>query len=242
MGLLAEILGHGQAGLRHPHTGSWGLVHLAEDQRGLVQDAGGVHLAPEVAALTGALADAGEDGVAAVLGGHVVDQFLDQDGLADACAAEQTDLAALGVGGQQVDDLDARFQNLSSGLLLCKAGGLAVDGPVRHIVHRALAVDGAAQRVEHTAQRGLAHRGSQAVAGGGDFHTLAQTFAGREHDAAHRRFVDVLRHLHRALGAFCGHGQRFLQGRQSACGELHVHHRAGHANNFSLYHRFASYI
>ena len=26
-------------------------------------------------------------------------------------------------------------------------------------------------------------------------HTLAQTFAGREHDAAHRRFVDVLRHL-----------------------------------------------
>ena len=50
-------------------------------------------------------------------------------------------------------------------------------------------------------------RGVQAVAGGGDFHTLAQTFAGREHDAAHRRFVDVLRHLHRALGAFCGHGQ-----------------------------------
>jgi len=229
VGLLAEILGHGQAGLRHPHTGSWGLIHLAEDQRGLVQDAGGVHLTPEVAALTGALADAGEDGVAAVLGGHVVDQLLDQDGLADACAAEQTDLAALGVGGQQVDDLDARFQNLSSGLLLCKAGGLAVDGPVRHIVHRALAVDGAAQRVEHTAQRGLAHRGSQ-------------TFAGREHDAAHRRFVDVLRHLHRALGAFCGHGQRFLQGRQSACGELHVHHRAGHANNFSLYHRFASFI
>ena len=242
VGLLAEIFGHGQAGLRHPHTGSWGLVHLAEDQRGFVQDAGGVHLAPEVAALTGALADTGEDGVAAVLGGHVVDKFLNQDSLADACTAEQTDLAALGVGGQQVDDLDARFQNLSSGLLLCKAGSLAVDGPMRHIVHRALAVDGAAQRVEHTAQRGLAHRGSQAVAGGGDFHTLAQTFAGREHDAAHRRFVDVLRHLHRALGAFCGHGQRFLQGRQSACGELHVHHRAGHANNFSLYHRFASFI
>ena len=57
VGLLAEILGHGQAGLRHPHTGSWGLVHLAKDQRGLIQDAGGVHLAPEVAALTGALAD-----------------------------------------------------------------------------------------------------------------------------------------------------------------------------------------
>ena len=113
---------------------------------------------------------------------------------------------------------------------------------MRHIVHRALAVDGAAQRVEHAAQSALAHRGIQAVAGGGNFHPLAQTLAGRKHDAAHRRFIDVLRHLHGALSALCGHGQRFLQGRQSACGELHVHHRAGHANNFSLYHRFASFI
>ena len=88
------------------------------------------------------------------------------------------------------------------------------------IVHRALAVDGAAQRVEHAAQSALAHRGIQAVAGGGNFHPLAQTLAGRKHDAAHRRFIDVLRHLHGALSALCGHGQRFLQGRQLASGKL----------------------
>ena len=45
---------------------------------------------------------------------------------------------------------------------------------------------------EHAAQRAFAHRGVQAMAGGGDHHALAKTFAG-EHDAAHRRLVDVLR-------------------------------------------------
>ena len=109
------------------------------------------------------------------------------------------------------------------------------------IVHRALAVDGVAQRVEHAAQSALAHRGIQAVAGGGNFHPLAQTLAGRKHDAAHRRFIDVLRHLHGALSALCGHSQRFLQGRQLAPGEFDIHHGARYSNNSSLYHTIASY-
>ena len=167
--------------------------------------------------------------------------LLKSDGIptyhfAHAGAAEQADLAALGVRSQQVDDLDAGLQNFSCGLLLCKAGCLAVDGPVRQLVHSALAVNGAAQRVEHTAQCALAHRGGQTMAGSFHRHTLAQTLAGRKHDAAHRGLVDVLRHLHGALGALCGHGKRLLQGRQPAGGELHIHHGACYANNSSLYH------
>ena len=117
-----------------------------------------------------------------------------------------------------------------------------MDGPVGQIVHRALAVDGAAQRVEHAAQSALAHRGIQAVAGGGNFHPLAQTLAGRKHDAAHRRFIDMLRHLHGALSALCGHSQRFLQGRQLAPGEFDIHHGARYSNNSSLYHTIASFF
>ena len=117
-----------------------------------------------------------------------------------------------------------------------------MDGPVGQVVHRALAVDGAAQRVEHAAQRAFAHRGVQAVAGGSDHHALAKTLAGRKHDAAHRRLVDVLRHFHRTLGALGGHRQRFLQGRQLALGELDVHHGARYANNSSLYHTIAFLI
>ena len=37
---VPEILRHGQAAHGHPHTGSGGLVHLAEDQGGLFNDAG----------------------------------------------------------------------------------------------------------------------------------------------------------------------------------------------------------
>ena len=110
------------------------------------------------------------------------------------------------------------------------------------IVHRALAVDGAAQRVEHAAQSALAHRGIQAVAGGGNFHPLAKTLAGRKHNAANGGFVHMLRYFHRALGALSGHCQRFLQGRQLAPGEFDIHHGARYSNNSSLYHTIASFF
>jgi hypothetical protein len=48
---------------------------------------------------------------AAVLHGDVVDQFHDDDGLADAGAAEQADLAAAQVGFEEVDDLDAGLES-----------------------------------------------------------------------------------------------------------------------------------
>ena len=51
-----------------------------------------VHFVPEVIALTAALADAGEDGIAAVLRCDVVNEFLNEHRFADACAAEQTNL------------------------------------------------------------------------------------------------------------------------------------------------------
>ena len=57
---VAEVLRHRQRRQGDPQTRARRLVHLAEDQRGLVDDAGLGHLAEEVVALTGALADAGE--------------------------------------------------------------------------------------------------------------------------------------------------------------------------------------
>ena len=62
-------------------------------------------LAGQVIALTGALADAGEHGVAAVLQRNVVNQFHDNDRLANPGTTEEPDLTALGVRGQQVDNL-----------------------------------------------------------------------------------------------------------------------------------------
>ena len=108
LALLAEVLGHREAGQRDAEAGSGRLVHLAVDERDLVEHAGLLHLEVEVVALARALADTGEHGHAAVGVGDVVDQLHDRDGLADAGAAEEADLAALDVRRDQVDDLDAR--------------------------------------------------------------------------------------------------------------------------------------
>ena len=50
--------------------------------------------------------------------GDVVDQFHDDDRLADARAAERADLAALREGADEVDDLDARFEHGRLGVLV----------------------------------------------------------------------------------------------------------------------------
>ena len=61
--------------------------------------------------------------------GHALNHFLDQHGLADACTTEQTDLAALHVRGEQIDDLHTGFEHLGLGLQLVECGRVAVDGP-----------------------------------------------------------------------------------------------------------------
>ena len=88
-----------------------------------VDDAGLDHLTHEVVAFTAALAHAGKDRVAAVELGHVVDEFLDHDGLADAGAAEDACLATTGEGRDQVDDLDTRLEDFGLGALFGKRGG-----------------------------------------------------------------------------------------------------------------------
>ena len=105
------------------------LVHLAVDERGLLDDARLLHLEPEVGALTRALADAGEHRHTTVLRGDPVDHLLDEHGLADAGAAEQADLAALHVGLEQVDDLDAGLEHLRLRLELVERRRVAVDLP-----------------------------------------------------------------------------------------------------------------
>ena len=119
---IAEVLSGGEAGQTDAQTRSRRLVHLTVDQASLVDNARLAHLEIKVGALTGTLADAGEHRGAAVLLGEVVDELLDQNGLADAGAAEQTCLTATNVGLKKVDGLDTGLEDLGLGGELVKAG------------------------------------------------------------------------------------------------------------------------
>ena len=148
--LVAEIFRHGQTRQGNAGTRARRLVHLAEDQRHLGpfgnrfavvvlgDDARVEEFVIEIVAFAGTLTHAGEHGHAAVALGDVVDEFLDQHGLADAGAAEQADLAALRIGREQVDDLDAGDENGRFGRLVDEQRGFGVDR------HRAFGADRAA--------------------------------------------------------------------------------------------------
>ena len=99
-GLITQVLGHGQRRQRHPQSGAGRLVHLPKDHDSLIDDAltgipdlGLLHLEPQVVALAGPLADAGEARITAVEAGQASDELLDDHGLADAGTTKQPSLA-----------------------------------------------------------------------------------------------------------------------------------------------------
>ena len=114
---------------RDAQPGAGRLVHLAEHQRGLLDDAGLPHLDDEAVALTGALPDPGEHRDATEVLRDPVDHLLDQHRLADAGAAEQADLAARDVGVSRSTTL-MPVSNISRlGLELVERRWVAMDRP-----------------------------------------------------------------------------------------------------------------
>ena len=203
-GFIAEIFSHGE-GARGPRgVGRRGFVHLAEDHDGLVDDVlagvadlGFLHFEPEVGAFAGSFADAGEDGVSAVLLGDAGDEFLNDDGFAQAGPAEQTGLAAAKERREQVDHLDAGFKHLGLGREICKFRRLAVDRPAFWHVDGAAIVDRFAEKIEDSAQSFLPDRHGQGPAGIDDIHSAAQAVGAAQSDSADAAAAQVLLRLRR---------------------------------------------
>ena len=192
---VPEVLGHGQRGQRDPHAGARRLVHLAEHQRGVVDDAGLGHFREQVVALAGALPHPGEHRGATEVLGDPGDHLLDEHGLADAGTAEQADLAALHVRGEQVDDLDAGDQLRGPALELIEGRRLAVDRPVLGVLAGTGRVHAMPERVEHMALDHVADRHRDRRAGVRD-RGAADQAVGRLHgDAADDVVAEVQRHL-----------------------------------------------
>ena len=238
MPLVAEMLGDGNAGQADPGARPRRLVHLAEHQRALRLDIRigivrvGVdlrfdELVIEVVALASALADAGEHRVAAVGLGDIVDQFLDEHRFADARAAEQADLAALGVGGEQVDDLDPGDEDLRFGRLVDIGRGRLMDRPARLHWDRAGLVDRLADHVHDAPERADADRDRDRVAGVGDLLSADKAFGNIHRDATHLVLAEVLGDLeHQTMAVVVG--RQRVQDRRQVAVEMHVDDRADH--------------
>ena len=92
--------------------------------------------------------------------GNVIDELHDQNGFADAGAAEQTNLTALGIRCDQVNNLDARFKDLCRGFLLIISRRIAVNRPALHILRSRQVIHRITQKIEDAAEAFFAHRHS----------------------------------------------------------------------------------
>ena len=201
-GRVAEVFGHRQGRQPDAQPRSGRLVHLAEHHAGLVDhvpagvaDFRLLHFQPEVVPLAGALADAGEDGIAAVGAGDAGDQLGQHDGFAQAGPAEQARLAAAHERRQQVDHLDAGLEDFGAGRKVGDLGRLAVDGPVVLGHDRSAAVDHVAGQVEDAAERAFAHRHLDRRAGVEAIHAADHAVGAAQGDASHAAAAEMLLHL-----------------------------------------------
>jgi hypothetical protein len=245
--LVAEIFRHRQGGKRDAHAGARRLVHLAVDERDLgfgevllIDNAGLGHFVVKVVALARALTHPGEHRVTAVGLRDVVDELHDHDRLADARTAEGADLAALGEGRDQVDDLDAGFENLGIGVLVDQRGRGAMDRVFLREIDRPLAVDGLARDVENTTEHAFANRHGDRSARIENGHTAHEAFGGRHRDRARDTGADVLLHfqgqqlLHACRGELDGQG--LIDRRDRILRELHVNDGADDLDDFAGVH------
>ena len=216
LALVAEIFRDRQARQADTRARARRLVHLAIDEgafralgRALLRilvDARFDHLVIEVVAFARAFADAGEHRIAAMFLGDVVDEFLDQHGLADTGAAEQSDLAAARIGGEQIDDLDARDKHLRFGRLVDEGGGFRVDGRRWSVLIGPASSTGSPMTL--MIRPSVASPTGTEIGRTGIGHRLAahQAFGRVHRNRADRRFAQMLGHFEHEAFA---HGCRF---------------------------------
>ncbi len=231
--IVAEILGNRQGRQCYASAGSGGLVHLAVDECRLGDDRrsgielGLHHVEVKVVSLAGALADAGEARDAAMGLRHVVDELHDDDGLADAGASEQADLAPFPVRGEQVDDLDPGLEDLDLGRLLLERRRVVVNRGGLLGLDRGEAIDGLADHVEDAAEALGADRHPDGAARVTYFHAAHEAVGAVHGDRADRVLAQVLGDLERQVvlrprDAGVAHLERVEDHRELALVELDV--------------------
>src|SRR5699024_5598270 len=119
------------------------------------------------------------------LTGDTGDHLLDQNGLADTGTTEQTDLPALDVRRQQVDDLHAGLEDLRLTLELVERRRLAVDAPLLPVTAGSGRIQAVAEGVEDVALDDVADGNRDRLTRVDDRGTPHEAVGGLHRDAAH---------------------------------------------------------
>ena len=171
-----------------------------------------------------------------MLSRNVADQLLNEDGFADTGTAEQTDLSALGVRRNQINDLDAGLQDFLYRTLIRKFRRLAVNFPALCIRKAFLSVNGISQYVEQAAKVLISDRNLDSAARRQYRHILLQSLTGRQHDAADGIVPDVLCYLHHGLFPVIVRLQCGFNNRKGPFRKLNVYHRSHNLSDLSDLH------
>ena len=182
----------------------------------------------------GALAHACEDREALVYRSDVADELLDDDGLPDAGAPVGADLPALGERRDQVDDLQARLQDLRRRRLLLHGGRRSVDGPRLLGLHLLQVVQGLPQHVEEPSQAASSDGHEDGRAGVDHRAAPRKALGGAQGQAAHPVVAGVLLHFQHQRLPPHGHLDRVQDFGHLLPRELHVHHGSDDLHHLSL--------
>ncbi len=199
---------------------------------------------PEVVAFAGSLTDTGEHGESAVVQCDIVDELHDDDGLADAGAAEKPDFSTLAVRFKQVHHLDARFEHFRLGVLILELRRRTVNRIGLFRLDRPFFVNRLTQHIDEAAQRFTPDRHRDRRTGIHNIHASGQTICRRHRDAADAIFTKMRRNfqsnvdsrLARRLIGFLGDLQRIVDIRQLTGRKLRVHNRSDDLDHFTCAH------
>ena len=165
--------------------------------------------------------------------GDVVDELHDEDRFADAGAAEEADFTAFGVGGDQVDDFDACFEDLGGAFLLGEGRRVAVDAPALGVFGLGTVVDRFAEKVENAAECAFSDGNRDRFAGVDSLFTAGHAVCGGHRDAADNVVAKLLLDLADDLAAFVNDLNGVQKIRQAAVLKADVEDRADYLNYFS---------
>ena len=188
----------------------------------------------EVVTLTSTLTHTGEHGITAVLDGDVTDQFHHVHGLADTGTTEQTDFTALGERADQVDNLDASFQQLVGASLFGIARRRAVDFPLLFFTDGAGFVDRVAQHVHDPAQGRFTDRYGDGLARAVDVQATLEAFGRTHRNGTYHAVAQLLLNFQGGFGA--NYFQRFINTRHLVTRKFHVDDGADDLNDTSATH------